>query len=74
MIELSYEEFLKIAWQGWGEPKDAPIYRGIYINLVFAKIIKQKGDLPPKDPPSIEDRLGYLEKRIKVLEESRYSQ
>ena len=68
-VELAYKDFLKLAWKDRGKPKDAPLYRDIYINLVAANIFKLKGELPGKDIPINEIRIEDLEKRVKALEE-----
>lgn len=64
MVELSYEDFLKLAWKDRGKPRDAPLYRDIYFNLVTANIIKLKGAMPDTNVPSVEVRLERLEKEV----------
>ncbi len=64
MVELSYEEFLELAWKDRGKPQDAPLYRDIYFNLVTAKIVRLKGTMPATDTPSVECRLERLEKTV----------
>jgi hypothetical protein len=69
MQELAYQDFLKIVW-GNEEPRDAPLYRGIFFNLVAAGVVKLKGEMPEKDYPCSDVRLRRLEERVKALEEA----
>jgi len=64
MVELSYEDFLKLVWKDRGKPRDAPLYRDIYFNLVTAKIIRLQGTMPARDTTSVEVRLEKLEKAV----------
>ena len=65
---LSYKNFLKLAWEGRGKPRSAPLYRDMYLGLVDGGYIKATGPLPTNEDVSCEERIAYLERRLKILE------
>lgn len=73
--QLSYEEFLDIAWSEPLGPipgnKDAPLYRHLFGMLVKAGVIEAIGEIPkpfPTQVPPLEARVAALERRINDLE------
>ena len=77
MTKLTYQEFLKTCCGS--VPRDAPIYRDIFVRMSMAAIIEPEGELPPEHEmygPTVqvtpfqmlEERMREMELRLTRLE------